>query len=100
MVELCDATAHQPDDHDHRRERSLLLRKPARHRPGVTYNVVVAASNFAAGGPLQGTNNTVDPDGGNNSTSQLTLTTGSPTNLAQTSATQPPRRQHRQPGLE
>ncbi len=51
--------------------------------PGVTYNVVVAASNFAAGGPLQGTTNSVDPDGGNNSTSQVVLTTGSPINLAQ-----------------
>ena len=35
------------------------------------------------GGVLQGQDNTVDPDGGNNSQSSVHLTTGTPVNLAQ-----------------
>ena len=35
----------------------------------VTYTVTVAASNFAPGGVLEGLDNTADPDGGNDSTS-------------------------------
>ncbi len=67
----------------------------------MTYNVVVAAANFAAGGPLEGTTNTVDPDGGNADRSTLTLTTGSPINLAQDFGYAAcGARQHRQPGLE
>ncbi|MFI0606907.1 MAG: SdrD B-like domain-containing protein, partial [Anaerolineae bacterium] len=50
---------------------------------GVGYRVVVAASNFSSGAVLQGLANTVDPDAGTANQSDLTLTTGSPTNLAQ-----------------
>ena len=49
----------------------------------VTYTVTVAASNFGPGGVLQGMANTADPDGGNNSTSNTTLTPGNPIDLNQ-----------------
>lgn len=50
---------------------------------GVTYQVRVASSNFSTAAVLQGLANTVDPDGGTASQSQVTITTAAPTNLAQ-----------------
>ena len=41
--------------------------------PLAQYSVVVAPENFAAGGVLQGLNNTADPDGGNNSQAVVNL---------------------------
>ena len=57
------------DDH-HQRERPVLLRRPAcRHR---TYVVQVQTGTL----PYAGLTNTVDPDGGNNSTSTVNLAAG------------------------
>ena len=41
--------------------------------PESVYEVEVAASNFSAGGPLEGTTNSVDPDGGSDNQSLVDL---------------------------
>jgi hypothetical protein len=49
-----------------------------------TYQVRVAAANFAPGGVLEGISSTYDPDGGNDGVGpQITLTPASPINLLQ-----------------
>ena len=50
---------------------------------GTSYEVRVAASNFASGAVLEGTANTADPDGGFDSLADTTITTALPTDMAQ-----------------
>lgn len=51
--------------------------------PNGTYTVTISPINFAAGGVLENLDNTADPNGGDDNTSTVTLTPGSPTNLDQ-----------------